>query len=447
MSTRIVGIDLAVTAKHLAAVLDPATNQFVVKRMAFGSLPDDLDHVLERARSGAGADTEIVVVLEATSLAWHPISLYLACQGAKVYRVNGRMTGEMRRVRNPHARSDTLDCQALASLYTACPDRLAPLHIPSGEQMALQRACREYYRGRQVLTAIDNRLTAYDHWAWQGLDKLIPAKALSWVRREWYDPWKVVAAGYDKLTAAWWLSPLSKNESDDWIQPWLERAAAIVRLFGQPDAIDFTALSATLNRNLERQTQIENANKQLYDAVIAPLYRRLYPNCHLTSIYGIGEASAATYMAFIHSIDRFPNVQSFRQWTGMVPAASQSGNAEAKGLHLTQAGHNLIKATLYLDANIARQWDPQFANIYYNQMVSLGKHHTQALCACASHLANRIYTVLKQNRPYELRNLDDKAISVSDARTLIRERFVVPAEIRRRTTKHAHRQSQPVSTA
>ena len=84
------------------------------------------------------------------------------------------------------------------------------------------------------------------------------------------------------------------------------------------------------------------------------------------------EASAAIYMAFIHTIDRFPNVAGFRQWTGMTPSADQSGDAQTKGLPITQAGPNLIKATLFLDANVARQWDPQLARIYYNQMVRMG---------------------------------------------------------------------------
>jgi len=76
MSTRIIGIDLAVTAEHQAAILDPASKQFVVKQMAFRSLPDDLDRLLQRARAGAGAEPELIVVLEATSMAWHPVGIY-----------------------------------------------------------------------------------------------------------------------------------------------------------------------------------------------------------------------------------------------------------------------------------------------------------------------------------------------------------------------------------
>lgn len=443
MSTRIIGIDLAVTADHQAAILDPATKRFVVKQMAFRSLPDDLDRLLQRARTGAGANPELVAVLEATSMAWHPVGLYLAEHGVKVYRVNGRMTKDLRRVRTPHARSDRIDCQVLANLYNAYPEELDPLYIPSGAQMTLQRACRAFARRRTQLAASDNRLTAYDNWAWQGLSRLVPAHALQWVRTEWYNPWDVVAAGVEYLSAAWRQTPASKDDDGAWLLPWVARAQALTRLFVTPARMNYPALVDAIRGELAQQAQGEQEQQMLLTTVILPLYRQLYPACPLPSIYGIGEASAAIYMAFIHTIDRFANVEGFRQWTGMTPAADQSGNAQTKGLPLTQAGPNIIKATLFIDANVARQWDPQLARIYYNQMVLYGKHHTQATCAVASHLANRIYAVLKENRPYVLRDLDGEPIAPTTARRLIQERFHVPDEVRSRTSKRLRRRPQP----
>lgn len=442
MSTRIIGIDLAVTAEHQAAILDPASKQFVVKQMAFRSLPDDLDRLLQRARAGAGAEPEVIVVLEATSMAWHPVGIYLAAHGAQVYRVNGRMTKDLRRVRSPHARSDRIDCQVLANLYNTYPQELDPLYIPSGAQLTLQRACRAFGRRRTALSASDNRLTAYDNWVWQGLSRLVPAAALPWVRNTWYNPWQVVETGVEDLSSAWRQVPASKDDDGAWIAPWVARAQTLTRLFVTPDTIDYPALMTAIRYELSQQAQAEQEQQRLLSTVILPLYHQLYPACPLPSIYGVGEASAAIYMAFIHTIDRFPNVESFRQWTGMTPTANQSGNAQTKGLPITQAGPSLIKATLFLDANVARQWDPQLARIYYNQMVLYGKHHTQATCAVASHLANRIYAVLKENRPYVLSDLSGAPIAPAAARRLIQERFHVSDDVRGRTNKRLrHRQS------
>ena len=87
------------------------------------------------------------------------------------------------------------------------------------------------------------------------------------------------------------------------------------------------------------------------------------------------------------------------------PPVSKAVSAEAKGLRITQAGPNLIKATLYLNAEVARQWDVQMAAIYHKQMVEYGKHHNQAVCACASHLASRILRHLETATPLPVTRL------------------------------------------
>ena len=95
----------------------------------------------------------------------------------------------------------------------------------------------------------------------------------------------------------------------------------------------------------------------------------------------------------------------------MVPDSAQSANSEAKGLHITQAGPDLIKKFAYLDAEIARRWDPQIAAIYYDQMGNFGKHHKQAICACATHLLDRVLVVLREDKAYELRDVNGTPIT------------------------------------
>lgn len=108
-------------------------------------------------------------------------------------------------------------------------------------------------------------------------------------------------------------------------------------------------------------------------------------------------------------------------------------------MHISQAGPDLIKKFAYLGAESARQWDPQIAAIYYDQMVVHGKHHTQAICACATHLLDRIGTILKEDRPYELRNVDGTRMTVQQAQSIIAEQFAVPKQIRQRNNRHTRR--------
>jgi transposase len=440
---RIIGIDLAVTAAHKAVILDPVSNQFIGKQFSFRARPAELERLLVRAKKGAKEPVEIVAMMEATGMAWYPVGVYLHQRGVKVYRVNGRQTKDLRQVYWKHAGSDRIDSRVLAHLYQVASDRLTRWQPPQGEMLALQRACREFARWRDQDIAIQNRLKSYDHWAWGGLDKLIPAQAQNWMRRGWYNPWRVQQAGVQQLQEAWIAANPDAGDETDWIAKWVARAAEMTRLFGSETMVGYDALQGTIGRNLDLQAQGQAARHRLSREDIQPRYQALFPDRRLETITGIGADSAAIYMAFIQSIDRFPTIEQFRKWTGMVPGSHQSGHFESKHLSLTRAGPNMVKGTLYLNAQVARLWDAQMAAIYYTQMVTYGKHHSQAVCACASHLASRIYAVLTQNRNYQLRDPDNNPISRQESRHLCLTRYRVPEEIRQRNNvRHRRQQTQ-----
>lgn len=438
MTQRIIGIDLAVSAAHKAMVLDPACNQFIGGSITFRARPDDLERLLRQARQDAPADVDLIAILEATGMAWYPVALYLENAGVTVYRVNGQKTKDFRRALWKHTGSDQIDSRVLALLYQVAPKRLSRCPLPNGELLALQRACRAYAHWREQDVALQNRLHAIDAWAWGGLHKLIPAAAQSWMRQNWYNPWQVQAAGEATLTAAWTAVNAQSDGETDWISRWLCRAEQMTRLYGSPERVGYGYLQATMRRALQQRAAYAQEQARLTQGEIGPLYDTLFPDCPLRSIQGIGQQSAATYRAFIQDIERFPTVAQFRLWCGIVPHSKQSGDAEAKGLRLTKAGPNLVKAALYLNAEVARQWDVQIAAIYHQQMVAYGKHHTQAVCACASHLASRIYAVLKQQRPYQLRDLEGVPITVAESRELCLQ-YRVPDEVRQRNNKRFRR--------
>lgn len=124
----------------------------------------------------------------------------------------------------------------------------------------------------------------------------------------------------------------------------------------------------------------------------------------------------------------------------MIPFSSQSGEGQATGLSLTQAGPDLIKRTAFVDAQVARLYDPQIAAIYYDQMVKKGKHYLQAICACATHLLTRVYVVLRDDRPLELRDVDGSPLSKEQARAICVQRYTVPDEIRRQNNHRVRTQ-------
>ncbi|GAF92701.1 unnamed protein product, partial [marine sediment metagenome] len=166
---------------------------------------------------------------------------------------------------------------------------------------------------------------------------------------------------------------------------------------------------------------------------IESLYKEVYPSRNIESIMGIGENLGASIISMIGNPDRFSSQSKLRCFAGIIPRQDSSGETNKKGLSITQEGPTRLRRDLYLSAEIARQWDPPLAKIYYEEMVNKGHCHKQAVCAVATHLINRICCVLKENRPYELRDLDGKPISSKEAKRMIKEKFNVPEEIRQRT--------------
>jgi transposase len=444
MQTRIIGIDLAVTAAHKAIVLDQSSNRYVSKLLQFHTDPVAIDRVLRAARADAPDDLQLVAVLEATGMAWYSVGMYLRRHDVDVYRVNGQKVADLRRVLKRHAKSDRIDARVLARLVLTCPESLHRCPFPSAGQMALQRACREAGRLTVRITASKNRLLATDQFAWLGLSDIIPPyeDAAFWVREQWYNPWQVVEVGEAALADAWRTASPQQPADTSWIPFLIRRAQQVIALYGADDAVPYAQLQASLQRE---QQIIRTAQADLHTlrlSVVRPLYRQLHPQRHLESLQGVGQDSAAIYVAFIGDILRFPSLRDFRGWSGMIPFSSQSGEAQARGLHITKAGPNLIKATAFLNAEVARLWDPQIAAIYHKQMVVHGKHHTQAVCACATHLLDRIYAILREDRPYQLCDVDGTPLDRPQARLICREQYHVPDEVRRRNNHRARKARQ-----
>ena len=202
----------------------------------------------------------------------------------------------------------------------------------------------------------------------------------------------------------------------------------------------FVDLQDEIDREL-RLMEAEEAESKALDRRIEELYRKLHPSDNLRTIPGVGEHTAPVFVANIGDPTRFPGQSEFANWTGVVPAARQSSDVESKGLRMTKAGPATVKWALYQAGQIGRRWDPQLASVYYRQMVYHGKNHKQAMGAVMSHIAARVFTVLREDRPYELKDTEGKSISVLAARNLIMAKYQVPEDIRQERRKSKGRKA------
>jgi transposase len=382
--------------------------------------------------------------MEATNIVWYPISTYFIRHGDTVHVVNPRISADLGRFYKRHAKSDRLAAKVLARLPFVSPEILYPLVLSGGDYLALQRGCRELDRLTIQASAIKNRLQAFDMLGWPGLNQRVfsdgsDTQAVRWFRDHFYDPQRVLEVGEAGLRQAWRDAGGAENDRD-WTMPLLRLAKELRQLYGNSTAyIDYTALAAEVVREQRRLADLEADAQFVRLKVTRPLYRRLHPSRNLETIKGVGQDGAAVFVAFTGQPSRFSSKRDYRGWSGLVPRSAQSGHGESKGLRITQAGPNLVKKFAFLDADVGRRHDPQLAAIYHDQMVNKGNHHTQAVCACATHLMDRIHVILTEDRPYELRDVDGTPVTETQALAIIAERYIVPADVRRRNNKRARR--------
>jgi transposase len=442
---RTIGIDLSVSSGHKAIVADEQ-GRYVSPVVKVLSEPGSLRRLLEIAQEG-NPDGQMQVVLEPTGMAWLPVAAYLIRQGVTAYLVNGQQVADLRRYYKKHAKSDRIDCRVLAKLPLVNQENLYRLDLPSATTLACQRGCKQLERLQKQITATKNRLIALDRFAWPGLEQgVFPeafAPVMRWFRQHWYNPGRVVAVGVSGLRKAWQDSRIVPDDPAEWAGYLVNLAQQVLELYGEDSQqVDFEQLQAEAVREQDYLSFVEQQHNQLQNKTVRPLYRQLHPSRNLETIPGVGQDGACVYASFIANPERFSSLRKHRGWSGMVPNSKQSANAQSLGLKITQAGPRLIKKFSFLDAETARLRDPQIAAIYYDQMVHKGKHHTQAICTCATHVLDRVLVVLRDDRPYELRDVDGTPLSKEFALEIIQERYQVPDTVRQRNRKSALREQR-----
>jgi len=80
-------------------------------------------------------------------------------------------------------------------------------------------------------------------------------------------------------------------------------------------------------------------------------------------------------------------------------------------------------------AEHARKTDPTLAVRYQRLRCATGRHHNSAVGTIATVLLTRIVACLRNNTPYQLRDLDGSPITGEQGRAIVAERYQIPDDI------------------
>jgi transposase len=118
----------------------------------------------------------------------------------------------------------------------------------------------------------------------------------------------------------------------------------------------------------------------------------------LTSIPGIGDATAATLVCRIINIKRFASPDALKGYLGMYPRRRQSGKYEAPSRMATH-GCALVRHMLWNCAKVATRFNPACMETY-ERLKKNGKHAASCYGAVARKLLHIVYGVLANQKPF-----------------------------------------------
>jgi transposase len=109
----------------------------------------------------------------------------------------------------------------------------------------------------------------------------------------------------------------------------------------------------------------------------------------------------------IGDISRFDHPSKLVAFAGIDASVSQSGEFEGAHNRMSKRGSPYLRRALFQAALVASTGsnpDP-LLNAFYLKKRSEGKHHSACVGAVSRKLCYIIFAVLKENRPFEMRNV------------------------------------------
>lgn len=436
MSYRNVGVDLSVTAKHKAKVIDENGNK-IVPNFSFHFSKENLDALCRRALECAEQGTKLRFICEPTGMSWFPLALYAKDNNHEAVRVKAHKAHDLRKYFSRHKKNDSLDAEVLATMPRIDKKAIEEVYLPNACVFSLERRNKQADRVIKEIATIKNRLSSLFHWVMPGLLDCFEDPFSSRARefyRHFCNPFRAKESGIEGISQVLKSAGRQQIEQDLPGKLYTVACNACELYANASDYIDFVEMQDEVRIELQLLESQEEALTHVKSRT-NDLYEKAHPSKNIESLRGVGPNLAASFIGLIGDPERFSSQSRLRSYAGMIPKQDASGESDKQGLSLSKEGPSRLRQDLFLSSDVARHWDPQLAKVYYNEMVYKGHCHTQAICAVMGRLSNRILCILKENRPYELRDLDGNPISKKEARKLVEAQFIVPEEVRQRLRK------------
>jgi transposase len=383
------GIDVA-KRKHAISLMDdhghPVQRPFTIENTRAG-----FDHLLHAL---AHLQEPVLIGLEATGHYWWALYEDLTQHGYPVVVLNALQIHAFRKSGVRKVKSDRTDASWIAEfLRFSQPE---PAQPTTAVFLQLKEVSRFRYHlsdqigdgKRKLLSILDRVFPEYETLfssVFLNSSRQLLAKAAS----------AQELATFDLAELTELLKTTSRNRFGR------TKAERVQTVAQQSVGVHFLADAAQLEvRCLLAQIDLLEEQRDQVDVALAQLMDQVPP--HLTTIPGVGPTTGAALLAEIGDVQRFDAPEKLVAYAGIDATVYQTGQFEARQRHMSKRGSPYLRHALWQAASMAIQHDDEL-RAYYDRKRKEGKSHGTALGAVCRKLLTRVFIVLKENRPYEVR--------------------------------------------
>lgn len=385
-----IGIDIAKRSHTALALQDDRQRAWV--DFEFANDRDGFESLQARI---VAADDRVLVGLEATSIYWLPLFTFLTDHDVEVVVFNPLQIHAYRKSGIRKRKDDRIDAFWIADFMRVGNQQSARQFAPDLMQL------RELTRFRTGLT---NQIGSVKKQVIGILDRIFPEYetlfSSVFIQTSRHLLSEAVApadfAEFDLSELVAMLRSASRGRFGE------DKAAQIQTVAARSVGVAYLADALRIQiRCLLAQLELLEEQRAILDDKIEQFMSHIEQ--HITSIPGIGPVTGAAIIAEIADINRFDSPTKLVAFAGIDPTVYQSGDFQATHTRMSKRGSPYLRHALWQAASSSVRFDPQL-KAYYQKRRAEGKHHNVILGAVSRRLLNRIYVILKENRPYEIRN-------------------------------------------
>ena len=377
-----VGIDIA-KLNHFASAIS-SDGEVLIEPFKFTN--DNDGFLLLLSKLSSFDKSSLIIGLESTAHYGNNLLAFLVPKGFQVCLINPIQTSTMRKNNIRKTKTDKVDTFIICKTLMMQPLRFVTLYDIG--LLQLKNLGRFRQKTVKQRTRLKIHLTSYVDQVFPELQYFFKSgihhKGCYALLKEAPSPEAIASMHLTHLTH------LLKSSSHGHFK---RETAVELRVLAQKSVGNSDkSLSIQVTHSIE---QIELLDRQLeqIESEMTDIVRSL--DSVIMTIPGIGYINGGMILGEIGDISRFTSPSKLLAFAGLDPSVYQSGNFEAKHTRMSKRGSRALRYALINAAHNVVKNNKTFQD-YYNQKMSEGRSHYNALGHCAGKLVRIIYKMLTE---------------------------------------------------